>query len=113
MSKRNKKMIKKGKIFGTLEKPRIIIVKSNCFLTAEAIDDEKQKTLAQFCTRKLNSTGSENRKSNEFAIKLAEEFSKILNEKKINSAVFDRRTYKYHGIVKTFREKIQELGIKC
>lgn len=111
-----KKKKKSKKIFGTPEKPRVVISRSNLYLTAQAIDDVNQKTLAYLCTREIESiseNNSKNKKSNDFASKLASEFSKILVEKNLNNVVFDSNGYRYHGRVKTFREGMQKLNIKC
>jgi large subunit ribosomal protein L18 len=102
------------KIFGTLQRPRIVVSKSNSYLTAQAIDDSSQKTLAYLCTKDLKfDSDVKNKKSIKFSSFLALEFSKILIEKNFNEVVFDRNGYKYHGKIKKFCEEMKKSKIRC
>lgn len=40
-------------LFGNLQRPRVIISKSNRYLTVQAVDDDSQKTLIYACTQSL------------------------------------------------------------
>jgi len=105
-------------ILGDLQRPRVIISKSNRYLTAQAIDDTNQKTLIYLCTRNLgidnkkeNSELIVNLKSKQYAEKLGLEFAKLLADKNINNIVFDRNGYIYHGKIQVFCEAMRKLGI--
>lgn len=124
MAKFNRQVIRKikklrsKKIFGNLQRPRVVISKSNRYLTVQAIDDVNQATLVYLCSNELNfgdndldSKFRKNLKSEEVAKVLGIEFANKLNKKNISNIVFDRNGYIYHGKVKAFCEKMRGLGI--
>jgi large subunit ribosomal protein L18 len=97
----------RGKIFGTEELPRLTVYKSNKHFYAQAIDDNAGVTLASADGRKLGL------KSNrEDVQKVAAEMAKNLASKNIESVVFDRNGYLYHGVVASFADALREAGIK-
>ncbi|MCB4742811.1 MAG: 50S ribosomal protein L18 [Sulfurovum sp.] len=97
----------RGKIFGTVEIPRLTIYKSNKHFYAQAIDDNAGVTLAAVDGCKLGL------KSNrEDAKKVAAEMAKSLTSNKIKTVVFDRNGYLYHGVVAAFADGLREAGIK-
>ncbi len=113
--KRNKRKIKRvrKKISGTKAVPRLSFTQTNKNLYIQAIDDSKGKTLAGLSTldKKLNlKDGS--RKNIKTAELIAEKMAEKLQAIKIKQVVFDRRTKKYHGIVKVFAEKLRKKEIK-
>ena len=97
----------RGKIYGTAELPRLSIYRSNKYVYAQAIDDEAGHTLAAVDGRKLGL-----RANKEDAKKVGAEMAKVLNAKNIESVVFDRNGYLYHGVVAAFAEGLREAGIK-
>lgn len=103
--------IKKGirrKISGTPEMPRISVFKSNKAFYAQLIDDSKGHTLAAVSSKEL---GKES-----VNIEVSREVGKKFGEKAkaagIESVVFDRNGYPYHGKVKAFAEGAREAGLK-
>jgi large subunit ribosomal protein L18 len=97
----------RGKIFGTEELPRLTVYKSNKHFYAQAIDDNAGVTLASADGRKLGL------KSNKEDVqKVAAEMAKNLASKNIESVVFDRNGYLYHGVVASFADALREAGIK-
>jgi len=97
----------RGKVSGTAECPRLTIFKSNKYFSAQAIDDVAGNTLAAVNSKSLNLTVSkENVK--QVAAKLAE----TLKSKNIESVVYDRNGYLYHGVVATFADALRDNGIK-
>ena len=112
-NRREHRIIKKRrskKVLGDLQKPRVIISKSNRYLTAQAVDDISQKTLLYICTKNLKIVGK-NFKSKIAAEVLGEAFASSLLKSDIDKIVFDRNGYIYHGKIKTFCEKMRKLGI--
>ena len=97
----------RGKIFGTSERPRVTIYKSNRFLYTQAIDDTKGHTLASVSGNKEKIASNK-----EGAKVLGKLMAERLKEKGIEKIVFDRNGYKYHGVVATFAETLRENGIK-
>lgn len=99
-------------IFGTSEKPRLSIYRSEKHLYAQAIDDYSNKTLFSFSTltekfKKTFPKGS----TTEAAKKLGEIFGSELAKKGIKKIVFDRGGYQYHGRVKALAEALRETGV--
>ncbi len=103
-SERRKKRVSSN-IVGTKERPRISVFRSNRYTYAQAIDDTMKKTVA---TIKSLGKGKKTVESKEVGVKLA----KILKEKKIDTAVFDRGRYPYAGRVAKVAEGLREGGIK-
>ena len=97
----------RAKISGTAVLPRISIFKSNRTLYVQAIDDVAAVTLAAADGRKLGVKANK-----EGAVTLAKEFAKILKAKKIETALFDRNGYLYHGVIAAFADALRENGIK-
>lgn len=120
-NRQERRKIKKQRsktLFGNIERPRVIISKSNRYLTAQAVDDVNQKTLAYLSTHELAVLNEEskidlrkNNKSKEMAEKLGSEFAKLLADKNINNIVFDRNGYIYHGKIEFFCKSMRKLGI--
>ena len=97
----------RAKISGTALKPRVTVFKSNKHIYAQAINDTQSHTIASADGRKLGL------KSNrEDAKKVAEELAKNLASANIDTVVFDRNGYLYHGVVASFADALREAGIK-
>ena len=104
--------IKKGvrrKISGTTEKPRLSIFRSNRGLFVQIIDDLKGVTLVSASTSELGDKAKLNTgDSKNVGKKIAE---KALASG-IQTIVFDRNGYLYHGNVKAFADGAREGGLK-
>jgi len=108
---RRKKRVRK-KIWGDADKPRLCVYKSNRYIYAQLVDDEKGETIAYICSIKYKKEGATNCKSIDIARKLGEELGKIAAEKGIKRLVFDRSGYPYHGRVKALAEGVRKQGIE-
>jgi large subunit ribosomal protein L18 len=97
----------RGSVEGTVELPRVTIFKSNKYLYAQAIDDVAGNTLAAVDGRKLGLSSNK-----ESAAKVAADFAQTLKAKNIETAVFDRNGYLYHGVVAAFAQSLRDNGIK-
>ena len=97
----------RGKIFGTAELPRLSVYKSNKYFYAQAIDDNAGVTLAAVDGRKLGLKANR-----EDVKKVAAQMAKNLASKNIETVVFDRNGYLYHGVVAAFADGLREAGIK-
>lgn len=106
----NKKLKFKNKnaIFGTSKRPRVVVFCSNAFIYAQAIDDKTKKTLLSADSRKIK----EKSKTVSAAGIVGKELALKLKETKIQTIVFDRNGYIYHGKVKALADGIREGGIK-
>ncbi|MEM0939079.1 MAG: 50S ribosomal protein L18 [Bacteroidota bacterium] len=96
------------KISGTLDRPRIAVFKSNKGIYAQLIDDVNGKTLASASTKEIGKSTVNVMIAKEVGKKLAE------NAKNagIETVIFDRGGYPYHGRVKSFAEGAREGGLK-
>ena len=97
----------RSKVFGTSERPRLTVFRSNNFMYAQLIDDNSGKTIVQANDRKMK-----NAKKMEGAIAVGAEIAKLAKEKKISAAVFDRSGFKYAGRVKALADAAREAGLK-
>ena len=97
----------RGGINGTVDMPRLSIFKSNKYFYAQAIDDVAGNTLATVDSRVLKlSVNKEN------VVKVAASMAETLKSKNIESIVFDRNGYLYHGVVASFADALRDNGIK-
>ena len=96
----------RSKVSGTAERPRISVFKSNKGIYAQLIDDINGVTLASASTKEIGKSGVNVEISKEVGKKLAE------NAKKagVESVIFDRGGYPYHGRVKALAEGAREGG---
>lgn len=103
------KMGVRKKISGTAERPRLSVFRSNKGIYAQIIDDIKGVTLASASTVELGDKAKLGvEKSKEVGKKIAE---KALSHG-IQTIVFDRNGYLYHGNVKALAEGAREGGLK-
>ena len=101
-SKKDRRKLKiRGKIFGTAEKPRLTVFRSNKFIYAQLIDDAKRVTLVD--VRGTNNVTN--------ALQTGKELAKKALAKKITTVVFDRSGYRYHGRVKSLADGAREGGL--
>lgn len=105
MIKNNKKL--NNKIKGTANRPRISVFRSNKHISVQLINDDIGKTIISVYDRQLKSD-----KTNDKASELGKLLAKSAKEKKISSAVFDRRKYNYHGKVKSIADGARKEGLK-
>ena len=98
------------KISGTTERPRMTVYRSNRSLSIQIIDDEKGCTLASAST--LEKELQNIKATVEGAGQLGEIMGKRLIEKNINSVVFDRSGYLYHGVVKAVADGARKAGLQ-
>lgn len=97
------------RIFGTTERPRMTVFKSNKFTYLQVIDDTKGATVVSASNREKELISIKN---NVKSIgKLGEVIGKRLKDNNINSIVFDRNGYKYHGMIKEVAEAVRKTGI--
>ncbi len=91
---------------GTSEIPRLAVFKSNRYIYAQAIDDNKGVTLAAATSLK-EKKGTQLQKSE----KVGEEVGKALLAKGIKAVVFDRGGFLYTGNVKAVAEGARKAGL--
>ena len=94
------------KVFGTSEKPRLAVFRSNREIYAQLIDDVAGNTLA--CASSTDTKGTK--------IEQATIVGKLIadNAKKagVDAVVFDRGGFLYHGRVKALADSARKEGLK-
>ena len=95
------------KVKGTAERPRLAIFRSNRFIHAQIINDDKGQTLAAF-----NSRQAKGKTPVERAKEVGVEIAKLAKAAKITKVVFDRGGYIYTGKVKMIADAAREGGLK-
>lgn len=96
---------------GTSERPRLNVFRSNKNIYAQIIDDSQQVTLASASTQDSDFKG-ENGSNVEAAKEVGALVAKRAKDKGIESVVFDRGGYLYHGRVKALAEAARENGLQ-
>jgi large subunit ribosomal protein L18 len=99
----------RGKVFGTAERPRLVVFRSNRGIEAQVVDDLEGKTLAAASWLNLKSfKGSKTEQAAEVGKLLAQ------NAKGagVETVIFDRGGYLYHGRVKALADAAREGGLK-
>lgn len=97
------------KINGTTDRPRLSVFRSNRGLFAQIIDDLKGVTLASASTIEL---GDKTKLNVESSKNVGKKLAEKATASGIQSIVFDRNGYLYHGNVKAFAEGAREGGLK-
>jgi len=105
-----RKMRIRKRIVGTQERPRMTVTRSNRRLQIQAIDDTRGHTLASVST--LEKELREIRPTVAGGEALGEIMGKRMLEKGIDTVVFDRNGYLYHGVVRAMAEGARKAGIR-
>ena len=98
---------------GNKMKPRLCVVRTNNHFEAQAIDDENGFTILGVSTRskEFKESGLA-KKSRESVRQLGNKMGSLLKEKGVESVVFDRGRFKYHGIIAEFADAVRNQGLK-
>ena len=100
----------RGKVSGTAERPRLCVFRSENHIYAQVIDDVAGCTLVSASTVEKGFEG--NGGNVEAAKKIGLKVAERCLEKGIDTVVFDRGGYIYHGRVQALAEGAREGGLK-
>ncbi len=110
--KMRKKRVRK-KIMGTSERPRLAVFRSLKHIYTQIIDDQNAITLVAASTLSPQLKSSLSTAGN---VNAAREVGQLIaskaKERKIESIVFDRGAYPYHGRIQGLAEAAREGGLK-
>jgi large subunit ribosomal protein L18 len=95
-------------ISGTAERPRLTVFRSNKQIYAQVVDDLTGRTLAAASSLGIK----EKAPKKEIASKVGELIALKSKEAGIETVVFDRNGYLYHGRVKELAETARKTGLK-
>lgn len=96
----------RAKISGTAERPRLSVFKSNKFIYAQIINDDKGFTLVATDSKELKGTPTEQAKA------VGVDIAKKAKAAKITKVVFDRGGYMYTGKIKVVADAAREGGLE-
>jgi len=99
----------RGKISGTPARPRLNVFRSNKHIYAQIIDDVNGVTLVSASTMEKGFEGATGNK--EAARKVGKAIAERAKEKNIETVVFDRGGYLYHGRVQELADGARESGL--
>ena len=101
------------KVKGSSTCPRLAVYRSLNHIYAQAIDDEQGKTLASASTRDATVRGeADNGSSIDAAKRVGGLIAQRLKDAGVETVVFDRGGFIYHGRVKALAEAARETGLK-
>jgi large subunit ribosomal protein L18 len=109
-----RKIRRKKKMIGTADRPRLVVSRSLKNIYGQLVDDIAQKTifgaseLSKELREELNDVKSKVEKSKRVGAFIA----KKAKEMGIETIIFDRNGYQYHGRVKALAEGAREGGLK-
>jgi large subunit ribosomal protein L18 len=95
---------------GTTARPRLAVYRSNRYIYAQVIDDDSGATLASA------SSQEESLRAKTLTVDTAGEVGKLVAERAkeagIQTVVFDRGGYRFHGRVKALADGAREAGLE-
>ena len=94
------------KIFGTQERPRLAVFRSNKQIYAQIIDDITGHTITSASSSSFE--GTKIQQANEVGKLIAENAKKV----GVDTVVFDRGGFLYHGRVKELADSARKAGLK-
>src|ERR687885_212871 len=100
----------RGKIVGTAERPRLVVFRSNRGIEAQLVDDLAGKTLAAASWLHLKKSFKGNK--TEQAAEVGKLLAQNAKRAEIETVVFDRAGYLYHGRVKALADAAREGGLR-
>ena len=100
----------RGKVAGTAERPRLVVSRSNQGIAARLVDDQRGRTLAAGSWLALPKSFKGNK--TEQAAEVGKLVAKNAKAAGIETVVFDRGGYLYHGRVKALADGAREGGLQ-
>lgn len=98
------------KIFGTPERPRLVVTRSSRHMLVQVIDDTRGMTLAAASTMEADLrvfVGDKTAKAAQVGTRIAERAKKV----GVEQVVFDRAGNKYHGRIAALADAAREAGL--
>jgi len=99
----------RAKTHGTAERPRLVVFRSNKGISAQLVDDDSGRTVAAAGWMQLTKTFKGDK--TEQAAEVGKLLAANAKRAEVESAVFDRGGYLYHGRVKALADGAREGGL--
>lgn len=99
----------RSKVRGTTDRPRLHVYRSNRYIYAQIINDQKGQTLAAASQKEIKANKLTKTQKSE---KVGQLIAKKAKAKKVTKVRFDRGAYKYHGRIKALAEAARKEGLE-
>jgi large subunit ribosomal protein L18 len=108
MQKRKKRM------YGTHDRPRLVIFRSLKYIYGQLVDDDANKILisASNVGKKLPKNIKDAKNKIDASKEVGKTLAELATKKNIKNVIFDRNGYLYHGRIKAFADGAREGGLK-
>jgi large subunit ribosomal protein L18 len=100
------------KVHGTATRPRLAVFRSNKHVVAQVIDDDTGRTLAAASTAEADQRASGNGSTVEAATRIGQLIAERAKAAGIDSVVFDRGGFIYHGRIAALATAAREAGLE-
>jgi large subunit ribosomal protein L18 len=100
----------RGRVAGSAERPRLVVYRSNNGVSAQLVDDESGRTLAAATWTALPKSFKGTK--TEQAAEVGKALAAAAKKAGVESVVFDRGGYLYHGRVKALADGAREGGLE-
>ena len=100
----------RAKVQGTAERPRLVVFRSNRGIEAQLVDDNSGKTLASASHLALAKSFKGDKTAQAEAVGKA--LAAAAKNANVDTCVFDRGGYLYHGRVKALADGAREGGLQ-
>lgn len=112
-AKIRRKLHSRKKVFGTPERPRLSVFRSNKHMYAQVIDDMNGVTLVSMSTRHkaISETLGKSGGNKAAAEAVGEAIAKQAQQVGIRGVRFNRSCYRYHGRVKALADAARKAGL--
>ena len=99
----------RAKVHGSAERPRLVIFRSNRGIEAQLVDDAEGKTVASASWLQMKTFKGT---KTEQAAEVGKQLAAVAKKAGVESVVFDRGGYLYHGRVKALADGAREGGLR-
>jgi large subunit ribosomal protein L18 len=100
----------RAKVHGSAERPRLVVFRSNRGIEAQLVDDDKGRTLASASHLALAKSFKGDKTAQAEAVGKA--LAEAAKKAGVDTCVFDRGGYLYHGRVKALADGAREGGLE-
>jgi large subunit ribosomal protein L18 len=100
------------KVHGTAARPRLAVHRSNKHLVAQVIDDDAGRTLAAASTAEADQRAAGNGSTVDAASRIGQLVAERAKAAGIDTVVFDRGGFIYHGRIAALAAAAREAGLE-
>jgi large subunit ribosomal protein L18 len=98
-------------MWGTSERPRLVVFRSLKHIYAQIVDDDKGQTLCAMSSKAKDFNAEGTAKKTEISFQIGQKLGEKAIAGGISKVAFDRSGYKYHGRVKALAEGARKAGL--